>query len=72
MRDAPTKRGEDQFPVTNYEGTFPVGNWDVAPDGRFLMLRKVDKEERIRIMNQVFPDRIRIIQSWTSTLEHTP
>ena len=60
------------FADDKYSGTFPVRNWDVAPDGRFLMLPKVSKEERIRIMNQVFPDRIRIIQSWTSTLERTP
>ena len=56
------------FATDDYQGTFPVRNWDVAPDGRFLMLRKVSTEERVRIMNQAFPDRIRLIQNWTSTL----
>jgi eukaryotic-like serine/threonine-protein kinase len=53
--------------ANDYIWFIPVRGWDVAPDGRFLF-HKFTEEERYAFMEQMFPDRIRLIQNWASRL----
>ncbi len=46
----------------------PIRAWDVGPDGRFIMVRESTKDDLRKAMKAFFPDRIRLIQNWTSRL----
>ncbi len=52
-----------------YGFTGPIRAWDVAPDGRFLFIKTQTDEELRATWRTVFPDRIRVIQNWVSSLE---
>jgi eukaryotic-like serine/threonine-protein kinase len=47
----------------------PVSSWSIAPDGRFLLIKAPSGETTYEYMQAMFPDRIRVIQNWASTLE---
>ena len=48
---------------SRYGSSTPVRSYDVAPDGRFLVLKYGREEMRARF-EQHFPNRIRIVQNW--------
>ena len=52
-----------------YEGSTPVRSYDVAPDGRFLLLKFSDEAARTALRGEFFPTRIRFIQNWFEELE---
>jgi len=59
---------ERLFEASDFNHTFPLRSWDVAPDGRFLMIRKPTQDDLRKAVEAFFPDRIRLIQNWTSRL----
>ena len=52
-----------------YETSTPVRSYDVAPDGRFLLLKSPDEAARTALRGEFFPTRIRFIQNWFQELE---
>jgi hypothetical protein len=50
----------------------PVRCFDIAPDGRFLVIDRLDEESQTAI-EAFYPDRIRIVQNWfTELIEKVP
>lgn len=62
-------RPERLFSADEYSGLIPIRSWDMGPDGRFLMARRASDDVVREAMDAFFPDRIRLIQNWASTLE---
>ena len=58
------------MPVELFEGSYglasPARSYDVAPDGRFLVLKHPDEAAKTE---EFFPTRIRFIQNWFQELE---
>ncbi len=54
--------------ANRYVSAVPVRSYDVAPDGRFLLLKKGDDVETAAT-EQHFPTRIRIVQNWFEELK---
>ena len=52
-----------------YKGSIPVRSYDVAPDGRFLMLKFQDEAARTALEEEFYPTHIRFIQNWFEELE---
>jgi WD40 repeat protein len=48
--------------------TNPIRSWDVAPDGRFVFIIPSDQDLESALYEESCPDRIHIVQSWTSRL----
>ncbi len=59
---------ERLFVDSGFGGTFPIRAWDVGPDGRFLMTLRPTPDDLGKAVEAFFPDRIRLIQNWTSRL----
>ena len=53
---------------SRYAGSGPVRSYDVAPDGRFLVLKE-EGNVRTAATEQHFPTRIRIVQNWFEELK---
>ena len=53
---------------SRYAGGVPIRSYDVAPDGRFLLLKE-GEDVRTAATEQHFPTRIRIIQNWFEELK---
>ncbi len=53
---------------SRYAGSGPVRSYDVAPDGRFLLLKE-EGNVRTAATEQHFPTRIRIVQNWFEELK---
>ncbi len=53
---------------SSYASSTPVRSYDVAPDGRFLLLKGGD-DMRTAAREQHFPTRIRIVQNWFEELK---
>jgi hypothetical protein len=53
----------------DYMVLIPLRSWDMGPDGRFLMARHASDDVVREAMDAFFPNRIRLIQNWASTLE---
>jgi serine/threonine-protein kinase len=49
----------------------PLRAYDVAPDGRFLLVKYPDDSALTPIIDKVFPTRIRVVQNWFAELEET-
>ena len=47
----------------------PTGSWSVAPGGRFLMRWRPEDELRRKVAEELFPERIQIVQGWFEELE---
>ncbi len=62
----PTELFEDV--ESGYANSGPVRSYDVAPDGRFLVIKRGDDVETAAL-EQHFPPRIRIIQNWFEELK---
>ena len=62
----PTELFEDV--ESGYANSGPVRSYDVAPDGRFLVIKRGDDVETAAL-EQHFPTRIRIIQNWFEELK---
>ncbi len=56
------------FEKKDYVGLAPVRSYDVAPDGRFLVVKKPDEAAQSAAVEKVFPDRIRVVQNWFNEL----
>jgi len=56
--------GEDR-----YGWSLGTGSWSVAADGRFLMRRRPDDEVRRKVGEELFPERIQLVQGWFGELE---
>ena len=52
-----------------YIGTDPVRSYDVAPDGRFLLMKPPDEAARTALIEEFFPTRIRLVQNWFEELK---
>ena len=52
----------------DYNGARPVRMYDVAPDGRFLLMKFAD-DASTAIGEEFFPTRIRFVQNWFEELE---
>jgi serine/threonine-protein kinase len=59
---------ERLFDDSGFGRTFPIRAWDVGPDGRFLMTLRATPDDLRKAVEAFFPDRIRLIQNWTSRL----
>ncbi len=59
---------ERLFDCSDFAHTFPIRSWDVGPDGRFLMTLEPTPDDVRKAVEAFFPDRIRLIQNWTSRL----
>ncbi len=61
------------LPVELFEGRYsaagPVRAYDVAPDGRFLLMKPPDEGALKAITEEFFPTRIRLVQNWFEELE---
>ena len=55
-----------EFPRT---GLWPMRSYDIAPDGRLLLIKRPTREALEKIRDEVFPDRIQVIENWFSELE---
>jgi hypothetical protein len=62
-------RPERLFSADDYLRFSPLRSWDMGPDGRFLMARRASDEVVREAMDAFFPNHIRLIQNWASTLE---
>ena len=62
-------RPERLFRADGYRSLIPLRSWDMGPDGRFLMAREASEESLRAALTEFFPERIRLIQNWASTLE---
>tara|TARA_R110000782_G_scaffold160247_1_gene252287 strand:+ start:2197 stop:5043 length:2847 start_codon:yes stop_codon:yes gene_type:complete len=51
-----------------YVTVIPITSWDVAPDGRFVFIRRESQEEQTAFYRELFTDRIRIIHNWARRL----
>ncbi len=54
--------------ANRYGSAIPVRSYDVAPDGRFLLIKRGDDVETAAL-EQHFPTRIRIVQNWFEELK---
>ena len=52
------------FDAGLYSGLSPTRSYDVAPDGRFIMVGKTENEDKYRRL--IFPDRLRVVQEWVA------
>jgi hypothetical protein len=52
----------------NFFFTTPMGMYDVARDGRFLMVQPIPEEAAARDKS-IFPSTLRIVLNWTSELK---
>ena len=59
---------ERLFDDSGFGRTTPIRSWDIGPDGRFLMRRNPSPDDLQKAVEAFFPDRIRVIQNWTSRL----
>jgi len=59
-------------PVELFEGAypnaFPIRAYDVAPDGRFLMIKTMDSAGWKELFEETYADHIRIRQNWFEEL----
>jgi Tol biopolymer transport system component len=53
----------------NYPDAFPTRAWDIAPDGRFLLIKGMDEASWKKVFEEAYPDRIRIEQNWLDELK---
>ncbi len=71
--DVDGERLRADLPVELFEGPYgisdPVRSYDVAPDGRFLVLTPPDEAANSAFMEEFFPTRIRFVQNWFQELE---
>ena len=52
-----------------YSGSTPIRSYDVSSDGRFLLHRHVEGDVVGAVVEQVFPDRIQVVQGWLDELQ---
>ena len=52
-----------------YAATAPLRSYDVAPDGRFLLIKKPDEAAQTAAIEEFFPTSIRLVQNWFQELE---
>ncbi len=71
--DAEGERFPRSLPVKLFAGPYshsePVRSYDVAPDGRFLLMKLPDKAALTALQEEFFPTRIRLVQNWFQELE---
>ncbi len=60
------------LPVELFGGGYvrwgPIRSWDVAPDGRFLLIKEPEKATLEENHARVHPDRIRVVPNWFAKL----
>ncbi len=65
--------GKPGLPVELFEDLYvsagPVRSYDVAPDGRFLLVKPLGKAASTAIDEEFYPTHIRFIQNWFQELE---
>ncbi len=71
--DVDGERLRPGLPVKLFEGPYSAGRplrfYDVAPDGRFLLIKKPDEAARAAAIEEFFPTSIRLVQNWFQELE---
>ncbi len=53
----------------NYQGSTPLRSYDVAPDGRFLLIKGSGKPSDSTVIEELFPTSIQVVQNWFAELE---
>jgi hypothetical protein len=60
-------------PEKLFEGVYrwggPIRSYDVAPDGRFLLIKNPDESALSSAIEELFPTRIQVVQNWFAELE---
>jgi eukaryotic-like serine/threonine-protein kinase len=60
------------LPVKLFEGdygsVFAVRSYDIAPDGRFLVLKRPDEATMAAAVGRFFPDRVGVVLNWLDEL----
>ena len=66
------ERPHFETPVELFEGAYgsssPIRNYDVSPDGRFLMHTLPEGEVLTAAVESVFPDRVQVVLGWFGEL----
>jgi hypothetical protein len=52
-----------------YEWANPSRSYDVAPDGRFLLIKPADESALSAAVEELFPTHIQVVQNWFAELE---
>jgi serine/threonine-protein kinase len=52
-----------------YARSFKIRSYDVAPDGRFLLIKGNDESILSAVIEELFPTRIQVVQNWFAELE---
>ena len=52
-----------------YRRSGPVRSDDVAPDGRFLVIKRPDDASLSAAIEELFPKRIQVVQNWFAELQ---
>jgi serine/threonine-protein kinase len=52
-----------------YARSFQIRSYDVAPDGRFLLIKGNDESILSAVIEELFPKRIQVVQNWFAELE---
>jgi serine/threonine-protein kinase len=59
-------------PEMLFEGAYlrntPIRGYDVAPDGRFLLIKNPDEASLSAAIEELFPTRIQVVQNWFAEL----
>jgi serine/threonine-protein kinase len=60
-------------PEKLFEGVYrwggPIRSYDVAPDGRFLLIKNPEESALSAAIEELFPNRIQVVQNWFAELE---
>ena len=57
------------FCDSTYTRNFPMRPHDVAPDGRFLMIKEQSDEAVLAMIEGMYPAHIKVVQGWFSELK---
>ena len=62
-------RTERLFGLEHYRITSPIRSFDIAADGRILLVREPEPANRDEAVERIFPDRIDVVLNWFVELE---
>ncbi len=52
-----------------YQQSYPIRSYDVAPDGRFLLVKLSDESSLSAAIEELFPTHIQVVQNWFAELQ---
>jgi hypothetical protein len=57
------------FEAGRYSGSLTVRSYDVTPEGKFILIKRPDEAALAAQVEEVFPDRIQVVQNWFAELK---